>query len=195
MNANEIENKMSALERKLDRKYDEQKFQKHIAYGVTWGRRINQPGLPKRDVAIVRAVALSEVEALQDEINAIYAELIALEAELTALEKAPAQATATIYDYTGDSIPCGGFGAHANWDSNNIRNEKLGITRVCDHCQKAMGDNPGALVQWEWKTDRLFPHSVQIEGSEMKLVGPECLKNWIKTAEEREAFVKVEVIA
>lgn len=79
-------------------------------------------------------------------------------------------------------ISCGGFGAH-NWYDKNYKNcKRINAEFWCNHCHKAMEANTGWYVNFSASTDSLYPMDYQLEQSEfngIKLIGNECIKNFL----------------
>lgn len=88
------------------------------------------------------------------------------------------------------AITCGGFGAHAWWEKNQRRCEKINAEQWCEHCHKEMTVGTGWVVNYNWKVDSLYP----IDGNkfEYRLLGNECIKQFLNKDQYSSYARKVE---
>lgn len=91
---------------------------------------------------------------------------------------------------TENEIKCHGFGAHNQYEMNMKRNYKNGFEFYCGHCAKAMTEDSGWLVRWNWKTDSLVPFENEQADTQIKRLGNECVKRFLSSKEEYEFFAK-----
>jgi len=91
---------------------------------------------------------------------------------------------------TVNEIKCYGFGAHTQYEMNMKRNYKNNFETWCEHCAKAMTEDSGWLVSWNWKTDSLVPFAEEQADAKVKRLGNECVKRFLTSKEEYEIFAK-----
>jgi hypothetical protein len=89
-----------------------------------------------------------------------------------------------------NEIKCYGFGAHTQYETNMRRNRKNNFETWCEHCAKAMNENVGWLVRWNWKTDSLVEFAEEQANTKVKRLGNECVKRFLTSKEEYEIFAK-----
>lgn len=90
----------------------------------------------------------------------------------------------------GNRVRCGGFGAHSWWEKNERRCKRIGATQWCEHCHKEMSEGTGWMVNWKYSDDSLYP--IDGEQFEQRLVGNECIKNFLTPDQYATYAVKVE---
>lgn len=88
------------------------------------------------------------------------------------------------------AITCGGFGAHGWWEKNERRCKKINAEQWCEHCHKEMDAGTGWVVNWKWSNDSLYP--MDGEKFEHRLVGNECIKQFLKKDEYATYARKIE---
>ena len=93
------------------------------------------------------------------------------------------------------TIHCGGMGAHAQWEQNTIRSNRLGLGQLerCNHCQKPMSEGNGWWVNYTAGGDNLLPLDLvipQTRNDGLRRLGNECVKNFWSgvTKSDREIF-------
>jgi len=89
-----------------------------------------------------------------------------------------------------ERIICGGFGAHTWWEKNERRCKRINATQWCEHCHKEMNEGTGWIVNWKWDNDSLYP--IDGEQFELRLVGNECIKQFMSADQYATYARKVE---
>lgn len=89
-----------------------------------------------------------------------------------------------------EAIGTGGLGAHNSWVRNGEIRARAGQDIACAHCNKGMSEDNGWLVRWESYSDCLYPFTAEVEGSEIRRLGNECVKNFLTGKEEYAVYAQ-----